>query len=414
MSLFLREKSDGRRTAGYGVYLVAGLAGAALLLLLHRRAGEGAPVRRRAPADVSNVAPITQPAAVMSQVEVAAKQPASDARSYRMAVRADPLRRVQGPDRPPAPDGFNAIDEALSGSAGGGEAPPPYAELPPAFAAPPSRRGRGPESSPAGDSAGTVGPSPGAGLLAYRDPTADQAGAEPGRAAALPSEPGAVFFAPRGTLISVYLLTTVDTGNPAAVIQFAAARSLYFNRRCQLPFGTRFLGRLSGAAMRDRINLAVDTILYPDGLELPVSASAVEADETGANIYPGLEGLYVPPPLWVRAAPYFSDFFTGTMGLLQSRAQQQFAVGIGGLSVQAAGGGDLRTPLYQASAQAAQDFTQARLKEVERRYASHYLVPAGTACWLELEGDLDLAAAHASPRVVRLQAQPRAPNHAEN
>jgi hypothetical protein len=251
--------------------------------------------------------------------------------------------------------------------------------------------------------------SPSVQLLGYRDTTADVAQVDPGRA--LPGETASSpeFFAPRGTLIYVCLLTTVDTGNPAAVIQFAAARSLFFNRRCQLPFGTRFLGRLSGEPVRDRINLTADTILYPDGLELPVSASAVEADETGRNVWPGVAAYYFPPPPWVQVAPYFSDFFTGAMGLLESRAQQQFAIGVGGVSVQTTGGGDLRAPLYQASAQAVQDFTQARLKEVERRYASHYLLPAGSACWLQLDADLNLAAAHAEHRIIHLQSAPNLP-----
>jgi hypothetical protein len=210
----------------------------------------------------------------------------------------------------------------------------------------------------------------------------------------------------------VYLLTTVDTGNPAALIQFAAARPLFFNHRCQIPFGTRFLGRLSGGAIRDRLNLSVDTLLYPDGLELPISASAVEADASGANLWPGVAASYVPSPLWVRATPYFSEFFTGAMVLLASRAQQQVAIGGLGIEETSVGGG-LRAPLYQASGQAVADLTQASLKEVERRFASHYLIPAGTACWLQLDADLDLAPAHASRRIIRFQAAPRLPLSAD-
>ena len=56
------------------------------------------------------------------------------------------------------------------------------------------------------------------------------------------------------------------------------------------------------------------------------------------------------------------------------------------------------TPLYQASAQAIQAFTQSRLKDIEQRYATYYLIPAGTACWLQLDRDLDLDAAHGSPK----------------
>jgi hypothetical protein len=195
---------------------------------------------------------------------------------------------------------------------------------------------------------------------------------------------------PRGTLICAFLLTTVDTGDPSATIQFGAAKTLVFNHRFQLGFGTRFLGKLSGQPNRDRVNLTVDTILYPDGREVPISATAVEADETGSNIRPGIAAYYFPPPAWAQISPYIADFISGYMSLLQSRAEQGLTANIGGVSLQIAASADPRPPLYQASAQAVQSFTQARLKDIEQRYATYYLVPAGTVCWLQLDRDLDL------------------------
>jgi len=132
---------------------------------------------------------------------------------------------------------------------------------------------------------------------------------------------------------------------------------------------------------------------------LPISATAVEADEGGSDIRPGLGAIYFPPPAWVQMAPYLSDVVTGYLGLLEARAQPQLSVGLGGLSVQTAtAAAEPRAAAYQASAQALQDFTQARLKELGQRYASYYLVPAGTACWLQLETDLDLGAAEPGHR----------------
>ncbi len=93
MNVFLREKSDGRRTAGYLVYLLAGMGAVAALIFLHRRTVvSGVAPGRRPQARVSNVAPITQPAAIMSQVEVAARPSASDARSYRIGRVAQASR----------------------------------------------------------------------------------------------------------------------------------------------------------------------------------------------------------------------------------------------------------------------------------------------------------------------------------
>jgi len=383
MSWLLREKTDGRRTAGYLVYLSGGLVAVGAMIALRHMAVSGAkPARRTFRDRASDISPITQPASIMAAVEVAAKPAAADARSYRMEKLRPPRHPASPPDDS-VPAGFNAIDAALEGSAGagsgaqgnpaaGGER---YAELAPAFFPQTIRRSPGQAATP------------GAELLGYRDPAADVSfgGAErlaPDLASSVPA-----YFLPRGTLLWVYLLTTVDTGNPSAVLQFGAAKNSFFERRCQLPFGTRFLGKLSGRAGRDRLNLTADTILYPDGTEFPLSASAVEADENGISIRPGVAAYFYPPPSWVQVAPYFSDFFTGAMGLLESRAQQQLSIGVGGVSVQTGTNSDLRAPLYQAGAQAVQDFTQARLKELEQRYASYYLVPAGTACWLQLDQD---------------------------
>lgn len=380
MSLIWREGPDGRRSPGYAVYLAGGLGALAAVWLLHRRPASGVRAPPRGAADRgADVASITQPAALMAPVRVAARTPPARARSYRLDTAREP--EASGRDRPAGGGGsFDAVAAALAdeSSAPGS----PYAPLPPSFSpAVAARTGRNPPSEE-GERAG---------LLGYRDAAADVplAGAQAAREEASPEPEWDL--APRGTLVAVYLLTTVDTGNPAAVIEFAASRSLVLHRRCELAFGTRFLGRLKGRPMRDRLNLAADTILFPDGLELPVSASAVEADEAGSHIRPGIAAVYCPPPAWVRAAPYASDFFTGFLGLLQSRAEAPYgAAGVGMLAPVSA---SPRGPALQASAQAIQDFTQARLREMEERYASFYLVPAGTACWLQLDADLDLGAA---------------------
>jgi hypothetical protein len=181
-----------------------------------------------------------------------------------------------------------------------------------------------------------------------------------------------------------------------------------------LDFGTRLLGRLSGRPARDRLNLAADTILYPDGLELPVSASAVEADDSGCNIRPGVAARHIPPPEWVTLTPYASELFTGTMGILASRANSQVAVGVNGVSVQASVPDGIRGSAYQASEQAIQDFTEARLKEMEERYAAYDVIPAGTACCLQLSSDLDLSAAHAPKRGTGAPRSPEPPpDHAQ-
>jgi hypothetical protein len=389
MNGFVREKQDGRLAPGYAVYLLGGLAVFGAVVVLHRRFATADLARGGTRLRSSHVASITQPAATMSRIEVKNPPPPPETRSYRLEQRKGPAPATSAPA---ASDEFDPIAAALAQvpSADPGplaeEGPPRaldekaagrqrgagahYPDLPPAFS-----------TEPASGSAR---------LLGYRDTPAGPASDGTVSGAVAPPMPSL----PRGTLIQVYLLTTVDTSNPSAILEFAAARTLAVHRHREIPFGTRFLGKLSGQPMRDRLNLAVATILYPDGRELPISASAVEADELGGDIRPGVGARYFPPPTWVQMAPYLSDVITGYLGLLEARAQPQLSVGLGGLNVQTAtAASEPRTAAYQASAQALQDFTQARLKELGQRYASYYLVPAGTVCWLQLEADLDLSGA---------------------
>jgi len=372
MSLWLREKRDGTRGPGYLAYLAGAALAVAAILALRRRVVRAVPPSLRLPP--SDVAPITQPAAAMTRVRVRGGPAPPETRSFRLPA-AGPAPAATAPSEPAAFDAMAAALEAAPPGDERADAPPldesapprspapEYPELPPAFV--PEARG-----------------DPGGQLLGYRD-----AGADGASGPAPEPSPGPAPL-PRGTLIPVYLLTSVDTSNPAAVLQLAIARDVDFAGRRALPFGTRLLGRLSGPPRRNRLNLAVDTVLYPDGRERPLLASAVEADETGADLRPGVAAWYFPPPTWVRIAPYVSEAATGYLGLLESRLRQPVTLGLGGVSVQAASPDDsARSPLYQASAQAVQDFTAARLKEVSERYASYYLIPAGTACWLQLESD---------------------------
>jgi hypothetical protein len=331
------------------------------------------------------VASITEAAAAIATVKVNPKAGSSlylvndrvDSRDWQPAAKPVPAAV--------SPEAFNPIAAALTtGSPGAATRADPdaaYARLLPSF----ETEG---EAAP--------GKSPAPLLLGYRDRSADSAPASNSPAGS--AAPASIYLVPKGTLIAAYLLTEVDTANPAAILEFASARPLFFNHREQLPFGTRFLGALSGQAMRDRLNVEVDTILYPDGLELPFRGNCVEADESGASIRPGVGAIFHPPPAWVQVAPYFSDFFTGYLGLLASRSQPQVTIGTGGVSVQSSGPASPQAQLYQASSQAVQAFAEARLREIEQRYAAHYVIPAGTGCWLQLAADIDLRAAHAEPR----------------
>jgi hypothetical protein len=406
MGLLLREKKDGRRTFGYLVYLIGGLGAMAAVAWIHRRAEAIVPEVHASRLSPAAEVPQGGPKAGSTAQAGISAGPTADGEN-RHPPRGPGLEPAV-PESSASPDGsFDAISATLDTTRAEGSS---AAKLPPAWG------GLGEDSrdetldrSPAPAARPTQGGA--ASLLGYRDPSADFDGADgPGRLP-IPVRNAADGRVPRGTLIDVYLLTDVDTGNDAAIIQFGEARALVFNHREQLSFGTRFLGRFSGQIVRDRATLTADTILLPDGREMPISADAVEADETGAAIYPGIPAYYYPPPAWAQIAPYVSDFITGYLGLLQSRAQPQLAISTGGIGVQSVAGASPVAPLYEASSQAIQNFTQARLKEIEQRYASHYFIPAGTECWLELMADLDLGPALPDSGAGRWSAYPPAPTH---
>ena len=70
MGFLTREKKDGKRTAGYGVYLIGALFALGSVVYLRRRLAEGAGAPRAKGGAPSNVAPITQPASTVSPIEV--------------------------------------------------------------------------------------------------------------------------------------------------------------------------------------------------------------------------------------------------------------------------------------------------------------------------------------------------------
>lgn len=371
MGFFIREKNDGRRAPGYGCYLLAPLAVLVAVAALRRRADLPGSGRKARPAPASRLEEILRPASALEPIDVKGAPERGGARSYRAAAERPPAARPPERSEPgeTGPDPMGAVlgDEA-AGSGGG------FARLPPALAAEeaPARRGRAPAAP-----------------VVYRDPSAETP------AAPDDAPRDAAGRVPRGTLLPVCLLTTVDSGNPAGLVQFAACRDLVFDHRRRLPFGTRLLGRYVGAAARDRINLSADTVVFPDGGECAISASAVEADADAGDVRAGIAAEYLSPTAWTRAAPYLAEAAGGALALLQSRLEPSPAsawMGPGGSN-------DPRAPAYQASARAVDDYARDQLKEFSQRQAGVYLVPAGTALWLQLDADFDPGAARG--RVAR-------------
>ena len=363
MGWIWREKPDGTQALAYPVYLAGALAALGLIAVLHRRL---APLPKqaatRANARGAEVSAVTGAAALASPVPNASRPASAASKSFRLAHKSVP---VAVPAVSAESESFDAIDATLQPAETEEKkrrdpSRSNFAALPPAFEG---------ESGPRTT------------LLGYRDPTADGNG-PPSRAGAPP-----VVLLARGSLLPVFLLTSVDTSNPAAVLQFGLADDVTQHGSCRLRLGTHLLGKLAGRPMRGRLGLTVDTVLYPEGNQRPIAATAVEANALGSDIRPGLAATFVPTPAWAQTVPYLSDFATGFLGLLQSRAQERLAVGATGLTLQPSVPNEMQGSASQAGGQAINDFTRARLREIEDRYAAYYYIPAGTECWMQLDAD---------------------------
>jgi hypothetical protein len=387
MSWIWREKPDGTRGFGFAVYLAVGAALFCLVAVLrHQGAKTVAAAIHPSRGRGADVAAVTTAAATLTPVPVRTAPEPLAAKSFRMKRGAKAKRgRAAAPaESSPVFDAVAAVLARKPDVPTGG-----FAALVPAF---PQDANGGPE--------GGQGSGPAAaerGLFGYRDGAADGTGVEGSAGAAEGPR------LPRAMVIPVTLMTTVDSSHPAALIEFAVSEEVLFAGERAIPFGTRLLGKLGEAPVRDRAVLDADALLFPDGFELPCAAAAVEVAGGGTDIRPGICGEYHPPPTWAQAAPYFAEFFSGMMGLLQSRAQPQLTVGLTGISLEPSASQEVRGSAYEASASAVQDYARARLKEVEQRYAAYLLIPAGTELGLQLTRDLDLAP------LRKHEAEPRDP-----
>jgi hypothetical protein len=149
--------------------------------------------------------------------------------------------------------------------------------------------------------------------------------------------------------------------------------------------GTRLLGSSAGAAVRDRVPVRIDTVLYPNGDELPISAVVRDADKmTGVRSY------YIPPPTWVQMAPYVNDFLAAYLAILGQNQQRGISLQVGDVRVQPqVPTFDAKGEALNATSKAIQTFAERQMAELSRRYAATNVVPPGTRVWVVLQTATD-------------------------
>ena len=215
-------------------------------------------------------------------------------------------------------------------------------------------------------------------------------------------------FLPRGFEIEAYLLSRVETGSQETVVTLGVAKSVVRNGKLLLPMGTRLLGSSAGAAIRDRVPIRVDTVLYPNGEELPITAVVRDADKmTGVRSY------YIPPPTWVQMAPFVNDFLSAYLAILAQNQTRGISLKVGDVSVQPqVQTFDAKGEALNATSKAIQTFAERQMTELSRRYAATNVVPPGTRVWVVVQSATDFT--KRSVNGSRLNETPILPGYENN
>jgi|GEM_PF-2243190 hypothetical protein len=188
-------------------------------------------------------------------------------------------------------------------------------------------------------------------------------------------------FLPRGTIFPVYILSTVQTVNQEDMVVMAVAENVIFQHKIQLPFGTRLLGTAGGSNFEDRVMIDVDTILYPDGRELPISGFLKDASDLSS----GVRGYYIPQPFAIQMTPFVAEF----IDLWTQATAQRFS----SEHISSNGGTTYTSALSNASDLINQQANKIQTR-LDRRYIEKVVVPIGTKAYVSLRSPLDLTKAH--------------------
>lgn len=379
MKFFFRYKPDGTRALSYFSYLGIVCISSFLIYLLRTRPRgvvTGSTRLRGA-----QVAPITQQASLAEPIKAEKVRPSQKQDSFRLPAEVDITRSDAELTRSDVVNPLAyAIQDLESGSDHMKESK--YPELLPAYA--PEK----PKSftSAIKQEAGDIDLK-----LSYYDSETTAKSALVDKSENHDLQLLVKEYIPKGSLLDVCLLTTVDTSNPAALVECALVRDFSFNHTVSLHFGIRFLGKLSGVPSRGRINVLFDTIVTPTGKQIPINASVVERNERTLDCRPGLTAKLISPPVWVEASPYVAQVLTGFLNYFKSQVSNPVVVSSSAISFQQSAALEFKSAGSQATASALEDLSLTKQKQWNEMYGAYYLVPGGTLCSLQLLTELDIS-----------------------
>ena len=201
----------------------------------------------------------------------------------------------------------------------------------------------------------------------------------------------ATHWLPRGEIIPVFLMQTVQTGRIDTLIEFAVAKTVWFNGKPVLPFGTRFTATVTGSGVRDRIPFNIDSVRRRDGLEIAVNGMVL-----GPDRFSGLPAYYVPPPKMAQLAPYIGDFASSFADIIRGYAANSTntSVTVGNVNVSSQTppmSEQLKQASLYASAKAISEFMATQVTEIQERYAAYLIAPAGSIAYVQLKSNTDLS-----------------------
>jgi len=158
-----------------------------------------------------------------------------------------------------------------------------------------------------------------------------------------------------------------------------------FLGKIMLPFGTRIFGASAKDAIRNRVAVTVDTIVYPDGKELPVSGIVMGIDEA-----PGIPGYFVPSPVWAQALPFAEHFLVAWDQAIQQQQQSALSQVTSAAISAVAPSFSPKVGAINAASDAMQTFITKQQEQIDREYQDYLVAVPGTPAIVQLRSALDL------------------------
>ena len=182
-------------------------------------------------------------------------------------------------------------------------------------------------------------------------------------------------------------MQTVETGKFPTLVHFAVAKTIWFNGKPAVPFGTRFMAT-AGLGVRDRITFNIDSLRRRDGLEIACHGIVLGTDRST-----GLQAYYIPPPAMAQAAPYVASFAQAYADLMKLRANPtSIQIGTVGVTAQRSPGQETQEAVIASASQALSDFMASQLAELKERYPGYLSVPEGSLAYVQLTENTDFSA----------------------